>query len=345
MNTHTHSISQPHDRFLKALLSQPETAATFLQERLPKDLVALLRTETVQLTQDSFVDEALRAHFSDRVLQVQMVDDATAFLYTLIEHKSRPDYWTPLQLLTYLVRMLNKLQEQGWNPLPPVISVLIYHGTDPWNMPQEFLALVDANEVLRPYLMNFRIVTVDLGPIPDDEMSHNARLRAGLLALKYSNRPLEQLQILNRIALELVDVSEEFFMQILIYIIHTYVTANETVIRTIIQKARPTEETKMMSIFAQEMIAKGRQEGLQEGVQEGEQKATANILQRQLTRRMQGFLPEWVHEKIKSADLKTLELWTDLVLDARSLQDVFGSDLPAMPEKKSSKPDHRRKPK
>ncbi|MEO5333073.1 MAG: DUF4351 domain-containing protein [Magnetococcus sp. YQC-5] len=66
----------------------------------------------------------------------------------------------------------------------------------------------------------------------------------------------------------------------------------------------------------------GRQKGQQEGRQEGE----AKILVRQLMRRF-GELPAAIHEKITMANPNTLEMWADLVLDARSLEDVFGPDL------------------
>ena len=47
---------------------------------------------------------------------------------------------------------------------------------------------------------------------------------------------------------------------------------------------------------------------------------------RLLTRRF-GELPAALCEQIAVADLNTLERWSDLVLDARSLADVFGSGL------------------
>ena len=63
--------------------------------------------------------------------------------------------------------------------------------------------------------------------------------------------------------------------------------------------------------------------GLLEGEKKGEKKEAAKILLRQLTRRF-GDLASWVHERVKAADLETLEQWTDRVLDARSLNDVIG---------------------
>ncbi len=60
--------------------------------------------------------------------------------------------------------------------------------------------------------------------------------------------------------------------------------------------------------------------------QAGRHEGEAKLLVRLLTRRF-GVLPATVHEKIATADSDTLETWGDLVLDARSLEDVFGSGL------------------
>ncbi|MBF0341522.1 MAG: Rpn family recombination-promoting nuclease/putative transposase [Magnetococcales bacterium] len=51
-------ILHPHDRFLKALLSNPETAGTLLRERLPKEVVEVLSSDPPELVEGSFVDRS-----------------------------------------------------------------------------------------------------------------------------------------------------------------------------------------------------------------------------------------------------------------------------------------------
>jgi hypothetical protein len=63
----------------------------------------------------------------------------------------------------------------------------------------------------------------------------------------------------------------------------------------------------------------------QKGELKGELKGEAKLLVRLLTRRF-GELSAAVHKQIADADSDTLERWGDLVLDARSLEDVFGPD-------------------
>lgn len=42
-------MAQPHDRFLKALLSDPDKAGTLLRERLPREIADLLSPEPPEL--------------------------------------------------------------------------------------------------------------------------------------------------------------------------------------------------------------------------------------------------------------------------------------------------------
>jgi len=66
----------------------------------------------------------------------------------------------------------------------------------------------------------------------------------------------------------------------------------------------------------------GEQRGIQIGEQKGRQLASSNLLKRLLQRRF-GSLPEWAENKISQADLATLEIWTDQILDAQTLPELL----------------------
>ncbi|WP_353571993.1 DUF4351 domain-containing protein [Candidatus Albibeggiatoa sp. nov. BB20] len=76
--------------------------------------------------------------------------------------------------------------------------------------------------------------------------------------------------------------------------------------------------TSVERIGMERGIEQGILQGMQEGIQQGEQ----SILLRQLTRRF-GILPESLQERIKQANLEQLELWSDVILTASSLDDIF----------------------
>src|SRR5437667_12721706 len=98
-------INNPHDQFVKAVLSQPDLAASFLTNYLPSDIVALFDTSNPKLVNGSFVDSELREHQSDLLFQVKHRNGGSAYIYILFEHKSYPDQWVAMQLLRYMVRI------------------------------------------------------------------------------------------------------------------------------------------------------------------------------------------------------------------------------------------------
>ncbi|MFM7175484.1 MAG: Rpn family recombination-promoting nuclease/putative transposase, partial [Caldilinea sp.] len=60
-------IINPHDKFFKEMLTQPEAARIFLRDFLPPTVAEQLDLSRLQLVKDSFIDETLQAHFSDLV--------------------------------------------------------------------------------------------------------------------------------------------------------------------------------------------------------------------------------------------------------------------------------------
>lgn len=74
---------------------------------------------------------------------------------------------------------------------------------------------------------------------------------------------------------------------------------------------------------AEQAEAKGEARGWVKGVKQGLQQGKSDLLLRLLTRRF-GVLPEWALTRLSQASTDSLETWGDRVLDAQSLEEVFG---------------------
>ncbi|MBF0138514.1 MAG: DUF4351 domain-containing protein, partial [Magnetococcales bacterium] len=66
----------------------------------------------------------------------------------------------------------------------------------------------------------------------------------------------------------------------------------------------------------------GRQEGHQDGLKEGLKEGAAVVFLRLLQRRF-GPPSAVIHDTVKSADLASLELWSDKIFDAGSIEEIF----------------------
>ncbi len=326
-------IAQPHDRFLKLLLSDPVKAGTLMRERLPKEIAELLSSEPPELVEGSFVDEELRGHLTDRLFRVRTINGRVALLYVLIDHKSHPDEFVSFQLLRYKVEAWKQWVRENpkWKRLPCIVPFIFYHGETEWRIPNEFMAIVDAEEGWRPFLLNFHFLVFDLGKVPNRLLSHHPRLRAWLVAAKYATRPGKQLWVKKYLIRVLTEAGEDFYI-IMRYIVETYNSYAEPIVREIVRAIHPEEENAMMSQFAQDIITrgkpewemKGRQEGIQIGELKGRQEEAAAMLTRQLRRKFEK-IPDWATVKVNSANLEIIEIWSENFVFAKSLEDVFTS--------------------
>jgi predicted transposase YdaD len=75
--------------------------------------------------------------------------------------------------------------------------------------------------------------------------------------------------------------------------------------------------------WGEEFQRKGLQKGRQEGRQEGRREGEAHLLLHLLASRF-GDLPQSVQERVQQADVSQLERWGERLLDARTLEDLFG---------------------
>ena len=80
------------------------------------------------------------------------------------------------------------------------------------------------------------------------------------------------------------------------------------------------EEHGMTYITSFERI--GRQQGLQEGMQQGIQQGEYTILQHQLQRKFRHVPPRYLAMLLK-ADSETLLRWSEMILEAKSLAEIF----------------------
>ncbi|MBF0612593.1 MAG: hypothetical protein HQL55_15830, partial [Magnetococcales bacterium] len=139
--------------------------------------------------------------------------------------------------------------------------------------------------------------------------------------LKYVFRKDEQLGILEEIGLALREAPESLY-QVVLYIILTYENADDAALQKLIRIAKPEEETKMMSLFAKEILAKGNPEVWAMVRQESEQKGMVEILLGQLQERF-GSLPDWARSKLADADLDTLKRWSKKIFGAEKIEQIF----------------------
>jgi predicted transposase/invertase (TIGR01784 family) len=267
-------LINPHDRFFKEALSRQEVAVDFLRHYLPPEVTALLDLSSLQLSKDSFVDEALQEHFSDLLYAVRLLGAGGVYIYVLFEHKSYADPLVALQLLRYMVRVWDYALRQEAR-LWPIVPVVMYHGAARWPIPLDFQSLFEAPEALRAYLPAFRYWLCDLSAYSDEELKGEVGLRAALLLLKHVLR-VDLHDRLPEMAQLWYDLSRQktglaYVEAMLRYLVGATDRITERDLREVVEAVIPEGGALMMTI-AQQWLERGLQQGLQQGEQRGEQR-------------------------------------------------------------------------
>ena len=75
--------------------------------------------------------------------------------------------------------------------------------------------------------------------------------------------------------------------------------------------------------FYQDAVKEGQLEGLEKGVRKGRIEGEATLLLRQLERRF-GSISTVIRQRITNTDAETLLIYGERILDAQSLDEIFG---------------------
>ena len=104
------------------------------------------------------------------------------------------------------------------------------------------------------------------------------------------------------------------------------------ILREVLREIMPGQEERIMSIAAEQLkaeafslgMAQGVAQGVAQGEARGEAKGKADILLRLLRRRFPEVPPD-IEDRVRAVGSDLLDEWSERILDARTLADVFGA--------------------
>lgn len=184
-----HKMNNPHDKLFKETFTDVAVTKDFVRNYFPKSVLSVMDVESLELLNDSFIQDRLVDTRSDLLCQVKM-NENPAYLYFLFEHKSFKEKNIALQLLGYMLEIWNReLEKAGATELPIIIPLLLYHGKEKWDNPQTIGDLVDGDKELSPelkeYIPDFTFIYYDFSVHGDEEVKGDVKLQAYLQLVKH----------------------------------------------------------------------------------------------------------------------------------------------------------------
>jgi predicted transposase/invertase (TIGR01784 family) len=327
------ALSNPHDRYFREVFSDPNVVRDLLRNYLPPAAVDALNLATLELQQESFIDEELRPHFTDLLYAVQQQGGVPAHVYILFEHKSYADRLTSFQLLRYLVRIWERMLRQG-EPLAPVIPLVFYHGVERWNAPRSFAELLVTPDALAAYTPHFAYELLDLSAIPEDDIKGEVMLRAVLLAFRSVLRPNVGVRLFDMVRMLSELTPERSALQYIETLLRYLIAAPSDLtieqIRTVLETVGKEKQSMLISPAAQEWLEQGREQGreqgleqgLEQGREQGLEQGKRQLLLDLLTYRF-GEPDEAQRAALEACNLEQLSAVSRVLLDADSAAEVL----------------------
>ena len=321
----------PHDALFKSTFSKPEHASAALATALPPTIAALCDFATLAVEPGSFIDADLRGRHTDLLYSVTLAGKQ-AYLYLLYEHQSVPHPMMPFRLVGYTVRIW-----EAWcakNPaaksLPPVVPVVLHHGTDGWRGARAIEDLYDVDgktlDALDANVIRGRFVLDDLATASDDDLRARAMTALATLVfhcMKNARNPEALVRSLATWAGTMLEVlvsprGGEALGTVMRYILMVHPDRKDLVLQRLGESLREGQLKETLMTAGEELIAMGEARGEARGLVLGKRALVTKLLVARF-----GPLPSKAIEALDHADADALDRLAEHVLSAPSLEQVF----------------------
>ena len=313
-----------HDRSYRAFFAHLRMVQDLLRDIVGERWVDLIDLDSGEQVNASFVSPRHEKRESDVIWKfLRKSGEEPVYVYILMEFQSRPDPTMPVRLMGYVSHFYQNLIANqgaaGRRRLPLVIPVVVYNGQERWNEATDLGSMLGpldpSAEVYRPQL---RYKLVDEASYPREVLAALRTPVAELFSIGRSRNWAEVFRSVQRLRLIILPGEESLSR------------AFETWLQRVVlpRLGLPEETAEPLTLEGFEtMLADTidrwnrelREKSLQEGAREGE----ARVLLRQLQLKF-GDVAPGIAERMRAADSDQLLAWSERVLTAESIADVFG---------------------
>lgn len=180
-----------HDKLFKFTFSHVKQIRELLVHFTEEKLRAGWDLSTIEISNDSFIDDKLKEYFSDIVFTCRTTDEEQVTVCFVLEHKSYRDEKLPLQLLRYLTEAYeSQFQPESSRKMNVVVPIVIYHG----DTLRHYADLSDMIKTpagkLFEFIPTFSYSVINLSELSDDILTAGkeaALLKGSLAILKHSD--------------------------------------------------------------------------------------------------------------------------------------------------------------
>ncbi|WP_022670329.1 Rpn family recombination-promoting nuclease/putative transposase [Hippea alviniae] len=315
-------LTQPHDTFFKKLFSNEKNVRDFLLSFLPEKLKQSLDLNSIKVIDTEKISKKYKRHHIDLIVECKTrEEDKKAQIYILFEHKSYPDKFTLIQILSYMMTIWEKNIENK-EELTPIIPFIFYHGKRKFDLAENFsdyFSVKDKN--IKEYLLNFKSIIFDTNRIDDKTLTEkidNLNLLAALLSFKHIFDDIEELKPIFK---TLISFGENGLLLFLEYIVISR-SVDEEKLKEALKEIGGDKVPTLAQKWFEEGLEEGKYIGWQEGEVEGLKKGLLEAIKIGLQLKF-GNNSLTLFESVKAIkDIEKLKLIKDAIIDAKSVDEI-----------------------
>lgn len=165
-------INNPHDKAFRKAMSDPRVAREVFEQGLSEAVRTLIDWSSMHIEKDTFVDDQYRYELSDLVYRVKLTDNRSGYLYLLCEHLSQPRRLMPFWLLSYQIKIMKAHLKKGYDRLPLVFPVILYHGKVNYHEPTDIYACFEYPAMAEKHFLKPHGL-IDLTAMSDEDILKN----------------------------------------------------------------------------------------------------------------------------------------------------------------------------
>jgi hypothetical protein len=303
-----------HDPGYKRLFAHREMVADLLAGFIREPWVKEVELDTLERVSGTYVSDDFREREDDIIWRVRW-RGRWLYVYLLLESQSGVDRFMAVRILVYVGMLYQDLiRAKQLTPdglLPPVLPVVLYNGEPDWTAALEVSELIESVPGgLERYRPHIQYLLLEERRYQETELVAMQNLVAALFRLENSRAPEDIADVVAALIEWLKDPAQADLRRAFVGWLR----------QVLLPRRMPGTEIPELENLQEvrTMLA----ERVQEWTRQWEQQGVAKVLTRQIERKF-GPLDPAVRTRIAQADSERLLEWSERVLTAERLEDVF----------------------
>jgi predicted transposase/invertase (TIGR01784 family) len=307
--TSSSAVTQPHDKLVKRLLSNPETAKDILSLYLPPEVSQLVNLNNLSLQRDSFIDDEHRV-FAVDLLYKTTFDGEEGYLWILLEHQRKSDPWLPVRIFKYMATIWDHIRKTSKShKIPLIYPIIIYNGDRPYSHTLTFKDMIEpkASQDLFESFFKTPFCLIDLTVIEDEilrkQLQNHVRGVALLMTLKHvldKNLQIIFEQLLVHVYKQLDQgKSRDDVADLLYYLLNEGKSLHEDQFWFMLHNEFSKEVEEKVMTIAQRLMARGLKQGIEQGMQQGMQQGVQQGIQQGMQQGIQQGVQQGMQQGIE----------------------------------------------